>query len=450
MRVAVLGAGVAGLVAARRLAREGHDALVLERWPGLGGQAATIDVGRGHLLERYYHHWFTSDAHMRALCEELGVAIEWLPSRIGFLLPDGRVLPFTTPGDLLRFDALPLRDRVRMGVAVLRLQRSRRPLAHFERETARSWIEREMGRNAWRVVWGPLLRGKFGDRADDISMAWLWGKLTLRRPLKGEEARKELLGYPTASFEDLLARLRDDVEAHGGEVRIDAPARAVHRDGEGWRVEVAAPGAFRAGHDPSRFAPGGEERVDAVVATVPNDVFLQLVDEEQLAPGFADRLRHIEYHAALCLLLELDRPVGGFYWTNVADDAVPFVGFVEHTNFVGAERYDGRRFAYVANYVDRSDPRLGWSADELLASYEPGLRRIRPDWDPAWVKASWLHREPAAQPVVTVGYERLVPPLQTGAPGLVLANTTSIYPEDRGTNYAVRLGEQAAAAVLGR
>jgi hypothetical protein len=30
----------------------------------------------------------------------------------------------------------------------------------------------------------------------------------------------------------------------------------------------------------------------------------------------------------------------------------------------------------------------------------------------------------------------------------VLANTTQIYPEDRGTNYAVRLGTDAARALL--
>ena len=47
MRVAVLGAGVAGLVAARRLAEAGHEVVVLERWPGLGGQAATLDVTSG-------------------------------------------------------------------------------------------------------------------------------------------------------------------------------------------------------------------------------------------------------------------------------------------------------------------------------------------------------------------------------------------------------------------
>ena len=61
---------------------------------------------------------------------------------------------------------------------------------------------------------------------------------------------------------------------------------------------------------------------------------------------------------------------------------------------------------------------------------------------------SWLHREPAAQPIVTVGYHTRIPPLQTGVPNLVLANTTQIYPEDRGTNYSVRLGGDAARALL--
>jgi hypothetical protein len=42
-----------------------------------------------------------------------------------------------------------------------------------------------------------------------------------------------------------------------------------------------------------------------------------------------------------------------------------------------------------------------------------------------------------------------MPALNTGVPGLVLANTTQIYPEDRGTNYSVRLADEAVAALLG-
>ena len=66
------------------------------------------------------------------------------------------------------------------------------------------------------------------------------------------------------------------------------------------------------------------------------------------------------------------------------------------------------------------------------------------------MRERWLHREPAAQPIVTVGYPERIPPLDTGVAHLVLANTTQIYPEDRGTNYAVRLGGDAAEALLSR
>jgi len=365
---------------------------------------------------------------------------------------EGRSWPFTTPLHLLRFGPLSPASRVRMGVAVLKLQKTARDVAPFERETARDWIRRAMGAQAYDKVWGPLLRGKFGDRADDISMAWLWGKLTMRRQLEGKEARQELLGYPRRSWEPLLGALRARIEAAGGQVLIDRPAARLSRTEAGFEVTPAAAGSFRRGHDPAAYEPAGApERYDAVVATVPNDIFLGLLDDELAAaigPAYLERLERIEYHTALCLLLELDRRFGAYYWTNVADPALPFVGLIEHTNLVEPERYDGRRFLYVANYVDPADELLRLSADELLERYTPALRRVNPEFDASWVKARWLHREPAAQPIVTVGYRERIPPLDTGVPGLVLANTTQIYPEDRGTNYAVRLGGDAARELL--
>jgi protoporphyrinogen oxidase len=447
--VAVIGAGVAGLTAAHELAKRGDSVDVYERWPGLGGQAATLDVGGGVLLERYYHHLFTSDRHIAGLYRELGLpdGIEWLPSRVGFFA-DGGLHPFTTPLDLLRFSPLSLRTRLRMGLAVLRLQLREREVGPFERQTAREWINRSMGEEAWRKLWGPLLRGKFGDRAGEISMAWLWSKLTLRRQVKGKEAAGEVLGYPRGGFEPLFRALADAIEGRGGRVLIDRPALRI---GPGFEVTAGAPGSFRSGHDPRRFEQAGEaERYDAVLATVPNEVFEQLLAPElgaALAAGYLERLRSIEYHAAVCLLLELDRPFGRFYWTNIADAGMPFVGLVEQTNLVEAGRYDGRRFLYVANYVPHGDPLLELSADELLERYEPGLKRVNPAFSRDWIVARWLHREPDAQPIVTTGYPERMPPLQTGVPGLVLANTTQIYPEDRGTNYAVRLGREAAAEV---
>ena len=447
MRIAVIGAGVAGLTAAYRLTTAGHAVDVYERWPGLGGQAATLDAGAGVRLERYYHHLFTTDRHIAELFAELGLPdeLEWRESTTA-MLARGRLWPFTTPGDLLRFRPMPPLDRVRMGAAAVALQRFAGRPEPYERVTAREWIEGRMGRAAWREVWGPVFRGKFGERAEQIAMVWLWSKLRLRR---GDDARDERLGYPRESWEVLLEALRDRIEAGGGRVLIDRPAARIARDGEGWAVTPGAPDSFRRGHDPRAFEAAGEpERYDRVLATVPGDVFEQLVEPGTLPDAYVERLRSIEYFTALCLLLEVDRRVTPYYWINVAEPDVPFVGLIEHTNFVEPERYGGRRFLYVANYLPRGHELLGLDAEALLERYAGGLRLANPAWDRSWVRQAWRFAEPAAQPIVTVGYRDRIPPLQTGAPGLVLANTTQIYPEDRGTNYAVRLGGEGARAVL--
>jgi protoporphyrinogen oxidase len=455
VRVAVIGAGLCGLVAARRLALQGHAVDVYERWNGLGGQAATLDVGGGLRLERYYHHLFTSDRYIASLYDELGMPdeLEWRRSSMAFFV-DGRQWAFTTPLDLLRFRPLKPWSRLRMGLAVLRLQRGGDDVTPFEPITARAWITRAMGREAYETIWGPLLRGKFGDRADDISMAWLWSKLTLRRRLEGAEAREERLGYPRHSWEELFVALRSQIEDHGGRVLLDRPAARLARADGGFAVQPGAHRSYRRGLDPRSFEPDGEpERYEAVIATVPNDVFAALLDPglaAELGDGYLSRLAGIEYHAALCLLLELDRRFSPFYWTNVADRRLPFVGLIEQTNFVEPEHYGGRRFLYVANYLEQGHELLELDAEALIERYTDGLRAVNPAFARSWIRERWLFREDHAQPIVTAGYRERIPPLETGAAGLLLANTTQIYPEDRGTNYAVRDGERAAAQLTSR
>jgi protoporphyrinogen oxidase len=344
--------------------------------------------------------------------------------------------------DLLRFKPLPPLARIRLGMAVLAIQRGPGNPAPFERITARKWIERYMGRDAYRALWGPLLRGKFGERADDIAMVWLQNKFRLRR---GDDAAEEKLGYPKRSWEPLFAELQARIQAGGGRVLIDRPIASLSTD---FVVTPGAPGSFRRGHDPRDFEALPGERYEAVLATLPSDVFEQVLEPGVLPEAYLAKLRGIEYFTALCLLVELDRQFSPFYWTNIGDDALPFVGLIEHTNLIDPARYGGRRFLYVANYLPRGHELLDLDAEGLLERYTPGLQAVNPAFERTWAKALWLHHEPAAQPIVTVGYRDKIPAMQTPTRGLVLANTTQIFPEDRGTNYAVREGEQAAAAML--
>ena len=185
---------------------------------------------------------------------------------------------------------------------------------------------------------------------------------------------------------------------------------------------------------------------------MPSDVFAGLLDDDlagAIGPAYLARLDAAEYHTALCLLLELDRPVLA-------------VLLDEHrrsrrcrSSGSSSTRTSSRPSATTAGasstWPTTSRPATRCSSldvDGLLDAYLPGLRKVSPEFSTDWIKARWLHREPAAQPIVTVGYHRRIPPLQTGVPGFVLANTTQIYPEDRGTNYSVRLGTDAARSLL--
>jgi protoporphyrinogen oxidase len=451
MRVAVIGAGAAGLTAAYRLTQQGHQADVYERWPGLGGMAATLDVGNGHRIERYYHHLFTSDTAIAGLWAELGMPdeVEWLDSSMASFA-EGRQFPFTTPLDLLRFSAIPLHTRIRMGAVVVALQRFSRGPARFERVTAKEWVIRWMGRPAWDGMWGPMLRGKFGERADQIAMVWLWSKWMLRRQVKGQEAKSEKLGYPRGSWETLLAALQQRIEEGGGRVLIDRPAAELRLLDDGrFQVVPGVPESFRNGLDPREYPRAAElaETYDAAVATVAGDVFAKLCDpalRERLGQDYLQRCETIENRGALCLVLEIDRQFSPYYWTNVFDPRCPFIGVIEHTNFAPLDRYGGRRFVYVANYLDNDNPLMSMTMDEVLDVYDYGLRLIQPQWSRDWIRNSWLFREPHGQPVVTLGYRERLPSLQTPVPGLVLANIQQVYPEDRGTNYAVRIGGDAA------
>ncbi len=437
MRVGVIGGGAAGLAAAFELLRQGHDAEVFERAPFLGGQASTFDVGGGR-LERGYHHLFTSDTDMVWLIHELGLGgkLAWIPSKVG-LFHRERIWPFTTPTDLMKFSAISLPDRMRLGLVTLALRR-RRSWRSLEDVTANEWLPRWVGRRAYQAVWEPLLRGKFGRYYDQVGMTWFWGKIALRLASRGRSLGGESLGYPMGSFGEVFDTLGERVRAMGGAVHTSAEvARVVVEEGRAVGLEVRLPGE-----------PAAVRRYDAVLSTTPSRIMAALAPD--LPESYRETLTSTTYLAAVLIVLELDRSLTPAYWLNIADRSIPFLAVIEHTNFVPPEHYGGSHLVYLSNYLDREDRLYSLSHEELLAEYVPHLRRLNPDFDESWIKASYYHREDAAQPVNRTGYARGIPPHRTPIPSLYLANTTQIYPEDRGTNYSVRFGPQGRpAAPLG-
>lgn len=432
-RVAVVGGGFTGLAAAYRLALGGARVSLFERSGQLGGLAMAFPLGDAE-IEKYYHHWFTSDRDVVELLGELGIAdrLRWISPVMGMFC-QGRVYRFTSPMDLLRFRPFGVRAKIRFGLVTLFLQRYPRRET-FEGVSAARWLRRYAGPEVYETVWGPLLRAKFAHDAEAVSMAWIWSKIRLRGTSRRRGGSRECLGYLDGGFGVVARRLAEAVREHGGAVYTAEPVRRIR--------PLGAAGVDRFEVETSRR----RERFSAVVSTVAPPLLARLAPE--LPEAYRRRCEAIEHHAILCTMLLLRRPLSPIYWMNISDPEIPFGGLIEHTNFVPAARYGGRHVLYVSHYVSRDDPTYRLEAAALFARYRPGLTRVQPAFDDGWVEKQMQFRDDFAQPIVTVDYHRRLLPLAGPWPGLYVATLSQVYPEDRGTNYAVRLGTAAARRVL--
>jgi protoporphyrinogen oxidase len=429
MRVGIIGGGMLGMAAALRLRQAGHDVTLWERMPSLGGQAATFPIA-GTRLEYFYHHLFHSDTAIIDLMNELGVGdrLQWLPSTVGMFY-DGKIWPLDGAKDLLKLGYISPLARLRVGALTAYLQ-FKKNYAAYERQTAAAWLARASGKNGFDRVFGAQLRAKFGPSWDKIPMVWFWKKVQLRTTNRSNPLAKETLGYPRGSFQVFIDALEAQLRRVGVEINLGVNVEAVRPESDGG-VTVRVDGVDHA--------------MDVAVITTPSAVFKRLVPE--LPATYVRKLDAAGYQAACCMLLELDRKLTDIYWLNIADPAVPFTGVIEQTNFVPPAQYGGSHLVYLSRYLEVTDPIWSMEQDELFAHYLPALKRINPAFDPSWVREIRVFRERAAQPIVPLHYSSLIPEMRTPLPNIYLANTTQIYPEDRGTNYSIALGNDIAKLI---
>jgi protoporphyrinogen oxidase len=169
---------------------------------------------------------------------------------------------------------------------------------------------------------------------------------------------------------------------------------------------------------------------------------------EKLAPQLPDdyrrKLTDVRWQWAMCYIMALKRSLSHIYWMNIADDEVPFIAAIEHTNFIEKEQYGGNHIVYLSNYLHPDHPYFKMEIDEIEREYLPHLTKINPEFSPDWIAGRWLFKGPYAQPVVTIGYRERIPEHRSPIPGLYLATMSQIYPEDRGQNYSIKMGELVA------
>jgi protoporphyrinogen oxidase len=419
--IGVIGGGILGLTAALRFVQAGARVTLIEREDHVGGLVASFEIGGCH-LERFYHHLFRSDVDVQNLIAEVGLGehMVW-PQPDTSSLYQGKIYSLDSATDVLRFSPLSMASRVRLGAALAYLKFEGN-YHRFEGTTAAEWIKRWMGPEVYRIVWGPLLRAKFGDYADKVAMPWFWSRVHLR---------SQRLGYLRGGFYGLYTRLAEILEGSGARMLLDTEVRAIRADGSRVAVET----------------PERTEEFDRLLVTTPTRVFMKLA--EGLPADYTERYDRGDFYGAHAVILGLNRQLmDGVYWLSVHDPDFPFLAAVEHTNYMPLSDYGGLHVVYLGNYLPMSDPLFRRPDAEVLQEFLGALRRINPAFREDWVVESHVFKAPYAQPIVTVDYHEHIPPHETPLPGVYLANMFQVYPQDRGQNYSVKMANEVAARML--
>jgi protoporphyrinogen oxidase len=430
-RVAIIGGGFTGLTAAYELSKNpALEITVIERGNQLGGLAADF-VLQGTHIEKTYHHLFRSDVAILRLVEELDLQEKmiWCESSLGIFY-EGKTHPFMSPRDVLRFKPLNFLNRIRLGAVAFYLQKEKN-WRKFINHTAYNWMCRACGAQCVKVVWEPLLKGKFDRYFDSVSMAWLWARIHIRANSR-QSAGREKLGYFKGGFAVVTQKLEDELAKRGVKIVKNSTVDQIQTsDGQ-----------------VSLMSDGETKSFDKCIFTGPSSAFAKLISAQPKLDAYVKRLESISYLGAICLVFASEQDIGDYYWLNINQVGAPFLVFINHTKMVDKQFYNSKNVYYIGSYQPHDSATFSMSDEEIINRWLDFLQKIYPEFDRSQILEKHLFKFKHAQHIVDASYESKIPEYKTPLPNVYLANFSQIFPEDRGTNYAVREGVKIAELLL--
>jgi len=427
MKIGIIGAGYAGLAAAYDLVRSGHQVTIFEADRQPGGLASGFKEPHWDWsVEYFYHHWFASDAHMLGLIEELSLSHKVIfPRPYTVLLHEGQWYPFDSILQAILFPGLGWGlNKARFGLVGLYLRLTNNWQA-LEKTSVDAWMRKWAGDHVYELMWEPMLIGKFGPYYKDVNMAWFWARI---------HARTTKLGTYKGGFQAFADDFARKLTEFGVDIQYQSRVTG---------ITPASDGCVTLNLDT------GSRTFDRVLATTSPGLMAKLTPD--LPQSYLDGLLKLKHMGAVVMTLSLKHQLSeqGYYWFNIPKDAgFPFLAVVEHTNYVSPENFGGERILYCGDYLQLDHEYFDLSDDELLDRFIPGIQRINPIFERNWINKIWVHRSKYAQPVPLLNHSQNIPAIQTPISGLYFASMSQVYPWDRGTNFAVEIGRNAAQLIM--
>lgn len=405
-----------GLSCGVALVDEGYEVTIFESTEKCGGLASGFNpsTSSGQIpwkwnLEIFYHHIFTGDIAIQSLAQKVGAEVYFKePLTTSFF--HLKETQLDSPISLLKFSGVSFPARLQMGIGLAILKIIPNGL-FLEKYKVTNFLPKLIGKEGYKAIWERLLAAKFGPFKEEVNMAWFWTRVA---------KRSKKLGYFVGGFQGLVQKTEEYIKKNNSRIILNQKVEKIEKSENGVLVDG--------------------KLFDGVVMTIPAPGVQKLIPEINFPK--------IDYLWGQTLILETNKKLIKGYWMNILEDNWPFLVMVDHTNFIDKKYYDGKRIVYLGNYLAEGHKQLNMTKEQLLRLYSPFLRRINKDFNKGMVKRMFLFREPFAQPVFPENYSKRIPGMRSPVTGVYLANMSMVYPFDRGTNYAVKMGIDVAKMII--
>jgi protoporphyrinogen oxidase len=419
--IAVVGAGIMGLVCAYELLRKGFQVRVFEKSSRIGGMSESFDFD-GLTIEKFYHFICIPDKFLINLLHELDCKdkLKWKFTKMGFFY-GGKLYNWGNPLALFWFKPLDFVSKLRYGIHVF-WSIKRKRWDKLDRLDALSWIEKSIGKKASRVLWSSLFELKFYHFKEKLSAAWIWSRLK-RIGLSRKYILFEKLGYIQGGSEVLLSALTKKIINMGGVISLNSPVDEI-------LIKNKRVTGLRISNQEFNFS--------TVITTIPLPYIPKIAP--QLPKHVLKQYLAVENIGVICVILKLKHSISKNFWLNINDKSIEIPGIIEYSNLNTMDN----KIVYFPFYLSKIHQNYSMPNDFFIKRVHEYCKKLNQNFKKDWVLAEDVHRYEYAQPVCQPKYLKQLPPEQTIIKGLLITDTSYYYPEDRSISESIRSGKRMA------